>query len=176
MAKGIFNLKLNPLKKLRQDYKDSIKREASLYIKTRYEEITAPFETDFEFEVVENELDGELQFHVKPVEKMIDRPNNNGEVNSLVLFNALDQGSSGTAKVFLPKDFKNESSPNSVSTSHKTYDRTKIFVDSSKKGQDMDGRNWSILVAEEFENRRLKKIRNLTNFLVDSAIGHQRNG
>lgn len=171
MARSFFKLKLQPLDRLKKKFKKSVDHDIEVYIKRRYEEITAPFETNFTFEIVEKE--GEtLEFHTRPVREDIPRDRENGgEVDSWVLFNTLDLGSDGAARVILPEDFAHESAANSVETSHQAYSRNNIYVDSSQSGPGMEARNWSDLIAEEYKSRGFKNIRNAANFLAKSALG-----
>lgn len=161
------------ISKVLNTIENAVEKDLNTYVKRRYEEITEPFETDFTFEVVKEDGNDGAKFIVRPIEVMIPRSDNpdRGSVSSWVLFNALDLGSTGTAKVYLPDNFANETSPNSLKTSSQQYDRNAIFVDGTKKGKDMEPRNWSRLIVEEYDARRFVKPRAVVASTVKKVFG-----
>lgn len=127
--------------------------ESAKFLLNRYDEITAPFETNFEFEVVKT---GEWEYNIRPKNYDIERTTgSSGTVNSWVLFNTLDLGSENAKRVLLPNDFENETSPNSTSTRSAGYDRKGIFAFFNKDGKDMEPRNWSLFLINEYINKYL---------------------
>ena len=160
-----------PIKNVREKYLKELKKDIELNVARRYKEITAPFVTDFEFEVIEEE-GTELSIVTRPVLRDIERTTGNGgTVSSWVLFNTLDLGSSNAARVSLPDDFENESSPGSTTTQSSAYDRKEIFVDSTVKDQGMEARDWTNIVRNEYEPKLTKKVSALTKAAVNSALG-----
>lgn len=127
--------------------------ESAKFILNRYKEITAPFETEFEFEIVKT---GEWEYNIRPKDYDIERTTSSGgTVNSWVLFNTLDLGSEGAKRILLPNDFENETAPNSTSTRSAGYDRKGIFAFFNKEGSDMEPRNWSLFLLDEYTNKYL---------------------
>lgn len=163
---------LNPVTRLREEIEEIINDECEQYIKQRLEDITAPFNTEFTFEVVKTNFGDKIQFQTRPVFEEIERTTGTGgTVNSWVLFNTLDLGSEGAKLVLLPDDFSNESFPNSLQTRSSGYNRKYIVAVPSKSGKDMEPRNWSIILAEEFEATRPNNIKNNIGRLVGKYFG-----
>lgn len=166
--------KPQPIKKIKEQFIRAIEKDLNIYVKKRYEEVVAPFRTDFTFEITSEERGDYFQFNVRPILQDIPRSANNperGDVSSWILFNTLDLGSDGAARIYLPDEFGNESAPNSLATHTENYDRDKIFVDASQKDQGMEPRNWSQLIREEYENKRLVKTRAVAKDLFSRVFG-----
>jgi hypothetical protein len=161
-----------PVRKIRRELQKAAEDDAAKFFKRRYEEITAPLDTEFTFEIVELENDDTVSYQVRPVETMIQRTTGTGgEVSSTILFNTLDQGSENAKLVILPDDFENETSPNSTSTGSADYERSNIFVNSNYPGKDMEARNWSVLIAEEYSQHPLRNLRSKVGTLARNALG-----
>lgn len=146
----IVNLPI-PDQREEEEYIEEVIIDSADYIVDRLYEVTAPFVTDFEFVI---DKTGEWEYSVRPRLTEIERTTaTGGTVSSWVLFNTLDKGSEGAKLVLLPNDFENETSPNSLGTRSADYDRQGIVAIPSKLGQDMEARNWTDLIAEEYNNR-----------------------
>lgn len=170
------NKNFKPVSSVKTKITKSIEKDLNRYVKNRYEEITDPFETDFTFELVTREEGDKFIFNVRPVLEEIPRSSNpeRGTVSSWVLFNVLDQGNEQPmARVALPDDFDNESSPHSTRTGHVEYDRNDIFVDTEHKDQNMEPRDWSLLISEEYQAKRLVKTRAVVKDIVSGIFGNK---
>lgn len=134
-----------------EKYIEEVIIDSADYIVSRLYDITAPFVTDFEFVV---DKTGEWEYSVRPKYEDIERTTGTGgTVNSWVLFNTLDLGSEGAKLVLLPNDFENESSSDSLRTRSADYDRKGIVVVPKKTGKDMEARNWTELLAQEYNDK-----------------------
>ena len=164
-------LKLPNIRAIERDLKRDMRLDVASRIQARMEEITSPFETGFEFETIEKESNGNLLLSVVPKRESISRTTG-GEVDSWVLFNTLDLGSTNAARVVLPDDFSNETFPNSLVTRGANYDRNQIVVLHNQPfDQEMEPRYWSRNLREEYELTRFGYIRTLVGKATRRALG-----
>lgn len=164
--------KLNPISKLQEEIEEIISDECEQYIKQRLETIVAPFETKFQFEVVESNAGGKQRYHTRPIYEEIERTTaTGGTVNSWILFNTLDLGSEDAKLVILPDEFSNETFPGSITTRSSNYDRKGIAVIHNSSHEGMEPRRWTAIVTDEFEASRPNTIRNNIGRLVGKYFG-----
>lgn len=147
------------LSRVKKQIQNGVRKQFAEQIKKRLEEVTDPFQTDFEFIIEETERDGDLFFEILPADVDIPRQRKDGGfVNARILFSVLNDGSTNQVFVSYPDDFELESSPNSLSTSSAGYDRGQIYVDKNRSGTNTDARNWTILISKEFDSTKKAKI------------------
>ena len=133
---------------------DQVVMESLKYLQNRYDEITLPFDTDFNFEIVEL---SDWTYNVRPIRDVIERTTGTGGfVNSWILFNALDLGSENAKLVLLPDNFDNETFPTSLVTRRQDYNREEVLAFFNREGKDMEPRRWSALLITEYEEKFLR--------------------
>ena len=139
-------------------YEDFIKDKTRTFVRKNhlaaFQQIVAPFETQIPFHIVETMQDGNLRFLVEPIPNIeFTRTSSSGtSTTTRQLFVWLDEGTD-TRYALMPDTFSNETQPNNLDTTHKSYNRGDIFV--SRQHVDKPGleaRNWTRLINEQFSN------------------------
>lgn len=145
-------------------YDEYIRTKARNFVTTHhlstFRQIVAPFETEIPFRIVEKMEGGNLVFTVEPTPNIAFlRTSSSGTPTTTAdLFLWLDKGTSvrhadlpSTAKG-QKSDFKNETFPNSLRTTHQDYIRKEIFVQKKIQHDGLDARNYTNLVQSLYED------------------------
>lgn len=155
-----FNIKKR-INEFKRDVKKQVESDAAELLKQELETVVQPFSyAKFNFTIEDNSDEDSIKLEVLPVDEDLSRADKpeRGTVNSRILFKVLNEGNEGPmAFRVYPDEFENETSPDSLQTSSKDYDRDLIFVDSSKPGKDIEARNWTELIREKHEQNMVRR-------------------
>jgi hypothetical protein len=123
---------------------------ANVSYKGKLEEIVAPFESRISFQT-KSDFDGdEFVTNISPKDDFAGLNAADDPVSSLDLFKWLDEGTS-ERWVSMPEDFQQESTPNSLTTQHISYDRDDIFF-FSEPVAGIEARNFLSQIDELYRN------------------------
>lgn len=139
-------------------------RIASVYIRNKFQEIQAPFESSIGFDI-KTESEGRNQVTtIFPTNAVAGTNAAGDQITGAELWNWLDNGTR-VRKYGMPSDFTNETSPNSLSTGHSSYNRDGIFpLREPENG--IEARNFTKQVLELYKNTyRLNMERVLQSYI-----------
>lgn len=160
---------LPKIRKRLEGLSTAIRREqveiAKQYHLKGLQDVVAPFDSRIEFNVQSRYDGGNYITNIGPSDNIAGQNAADKDVTSKELFMWLDEGTSVTT-VVMPEDFTNETSPNSIDTSHADYDREEIFF-SGNIYPGMEARNFLRLTGELYVNA----YRNNMNSVIQRYLG-----
>lgn len=139
-----------------------LKREQETISKTSHklelDRIVSPLDTNIQFLVESSESGGNYKTVIKPDPTITSIRADGSSIQTALIFMFLDQGTE-VRYAKMPPDFSNETSPNSLSTSHADYDRSKIFIDTDNPQPGLDARNFMKQVNELYKLTYLRRMK-----------------
>lgn len=153
--------KLSPLgKELRVEQE----RIARVYYQAKLEEIVQPFDSRISFRTNSDETTEDFITNVSPTDDVAGLNAADDQVTSKELFNWLDAGTD-IRYVGMPDEFSNETSPNSLNTSHADYNRNDIFF-LKEPTVGIDARQFLKQIDELYRNLyRTQMINTISNYI-----------
>lgn len=119
----------------------------SVYV-PRFTRLVAPFESSIEFGIETERISGDIETRVGALPTGTVQRADGSTIDGATLYKFLDDGTA-VRYAQLPGNFENETSPNSLSTSHQTYNRARIYIDKEADKSGLEARNFSHLVDLE---------------------------
>lgn len=143
---------------------EQIKVAKQIYM-ARLQELVQPFDSRIEFQVQSRYAEGNYITNISPTDDIAGINAADKPVTSKELFTWLDEGTSVTT-VVMPDEFSNETSPNSLDTSHADYDREEIYF-SGNIYPGMDARNFLKQIGDLYINTYRNDIANAIRLYLD---------
>lgn len=139
--------------------KTELTKIANVHYKKRLEEIVGPLESDIKIVVTIDKNISKAKVLIHGQIGDTASINAAGDpVSSHDLFRWLDEGTD-VRYAIMPDDFSAESSPSSTSTTHKDYDRDRIFIDTDNPRPGIEARKWLEQVSKELEGTFILNIK-----------------
>lgn len=166
MTKAILPINRKKLKSLATVIKAETERVAKNYYQAELQRVVNPLKSDIKIDVTSKKDNDDWTVKIHGKENDTASINAVGDgVSSHDLLMWLDAGTS-VNYAFLPSDFENETSPGSLATSRKEYDRERIYVNTSTAGPGIQARKW----LEQINNLYKHLIRNNINRVTKAYL------